>query len=362
MLRLVIANVKMMVRDRQTLFWALLFPLIFVVVFGLFDVDEQDPSSIAIVDQAQSGLSRAIHSQLADIQLLGITEDYTDEATARQAVQDGDLDYALVIPQDFAQVGQGPGDQPPVPFTLYYDQGTSRTNQLVFGVIRQFLDQVNLDLADAPQRINLTPEAIQDRDVNYFDELIIGLVGFAIMFNSVVVISVKISGYRQQSILRRFLVTPLPLRNYFAGEVVTHLALAMVQVAIILAVGTWAFGAEVHGNVLWVFVIAAFSTIVFLNIGFAIGGRANSPGAASGLANIVAMPMMFFSGTFFPTSSLPSFLPELVKILPLTPTIDALHIVAIEGEPLWNAWPELAMVAGWIILTSALAARFFRFN
>ena len=33
---LTIANLKMLARDRQALFWALLFPLIFVVVFGLF--------------------------------------------------------------------------------------------------------------------------------------------------------------------------------------------------------------------------------------------------------------------------------------------------------------------------------------
>ena len=86
------------------------------------------------------------------------------------------------------------------------------------------------------------------------------------------------------------------------------------------------------------------------------------PAAASGVANVIAMPMMFFSGTFFPTSSLPSFLPDLVKVLPLTPTIDALRAVAIDGEALWSTWPELAMLAGWIAVSGALASRVFRFN
>jgi len=55
--RLLVANVKIMVRDRQTLFWALVFPLIFVVVFGLFGVGDPDPVDISIIDMAQSPLS-----------------------------------------------------------------------------------------------------------------------------------------------------------------------------------------------------------------------------------------------------------------------------------------------------------------
>ena len=362
MLHLLVANLKMIVRDRQVLFWALVFPLIFVVVFGLFGVGEPDPVDMAIIDNAGSPLSRSIRNQLSEIELLDITDKFTAEEEAREAVQEGDLEYALIIPQDLAVVGQSTASEPPVPFTLYFDQSNIQINQLVFGVIRQSLDQVNLDLADAPRRINLSLQAIQGEEVEYFDELVIGLVGFSIMFNSIVVIGVKISGYRQLRILRRMLVTPLPMRNYFAAEVLTHVGLALVQSAIILAVGVFVFGAEIHGNVVWVFIIVAFANIVFLNIGFAIGGRASSPAAASGVANVIAMPMMFFSGTFFPTSSLPSFLPEVVKVLPLTPTIDALRTVAIDGQALWQAWPELAMLAGWIAASSAVAIKVFRFN
>jgi hypothetical protein len=38
MLAFTIANLKMMVRSRQATFWALFFPLLLVVVFGLLDL------------------------------------------------------------------------------------------------------------------------------------------------------------------------------------------------------------------------------------------------------------------------------------------------------------------------------------
>lgn len=37
MKKLFIASIKMLYRDKQALFWALAFPVIFTVVFGLFD-------------------------------------------------------------------------------------------------------------------------------------------------------------------------------------------------------------------------------------------------------------------------------------------------------------------------------------
>ena len=56
MIALTIANLKMMVRNRQTTFWALFFPLVLVVVFGLFDFTATYSSRIAIVDADETRL------------------------------------------------------------------------------------------------------------------------------------------------------------------------------------------------------------------------------------------------------------------------------------------------------------------
>ena len=192
--------------------------------------------------------------------------------------------------------------------------------------------------------------------------LLMGLVGMGVMVNSVISIAVKISGYRNQNILKRILVTPLPVRNYFASEVLAHLVLAMVQVGIIMAVGVLLFGARIYGNVLWIFLIVAFANIIFLNIGFILSAWARSPAAASGIGNAIVLPMMFFSGTFFPTSNLPAFLPELVQVLPLTPMLEALRHVSIDGWAIWQTWPELAILAGWVVVSSVAAMKLFRFG
>ena len=202
---------------------------------------------------------------------------------------------------------------------------------------------------------------MEARRVDYFDVLLIGLVGMGMMTNSIIFIAVKISMYRSQSILKRMLVTPLRVRSYFMSEVVAHLLLSLVQASVVIGAGVFVFGAAIHGNVLWVFVIVAFANTIFLNIGFIISGWVNSPRAASGMGNVVAIPMSFFSGTFFPTSSLPSFLPDLVQVPPLTPMLEAMQGIAIDSQ-LWEVWQELAMLAGWLVFSSALAVKLFRFG
>ena len=363
MISLLLANLKMLIRNRQALFWALVFPLIFVIVFGLFDVGG-NPSQVdmAIINHSNSPLSRSISDRLAKIRLLNITEEFNKESEATDALADGPLEYVLVIPPTLGTMQKESRVESPLPFILHYDENTPLINQMVFGMVRQFLGEVNLDLARAPQKVSLATKAIQTQDVEYFDVLLVGLVGMAVMFNSIGVISVKISGYRLQRILRRIQMTPLSTSHYFTAEILTQLILTLVQSAIILAVGIFVFGAKLHGNIFWLFLIVMFANIVFLNIGFIVGGRANSPGAASGIANVIALPMMFFSGTFFPTSGLPAFLPELVKILPLTPTIEAMRGIAIDGKAIWEVWPQMALISAWIAFSSLVAIKTFKFD
>ena len=72
--------------------------------------------------------------------------------------------------------------------------------------------------------------------------------------------------------------------------------------------------------------------------------------------------MMFFAGTFFPTDILPSILPYVAEVLPLTPMISGMRDIAIGSQPLWAVWPQLAALGGWVAATSLLAIKVFRFN
>ena len=362
MLFLTIANLKMLVRNRQAVFWALFFPLLLVVVFGLIDIKGVGSGSLAIVDLANDSKSNLLREKLEEVEFLELESGSDSESQARLKVAEGDLDYLVIIPEGFGGSGAQTELPSPSPVTLLYNTRNHQRNQLVDGLVRNLVAEAHSNDPPVPVSQLVASDLIKVPQVDYFDEVLMGLIGLGIMTNSIISIAVRVSTYRNQSILKRFLVTPLPIWKYFAGEIAAHLVLAAVQVAIILVIGVFVFGANVHGNVVWIFLIALLGGIVFLNIGFIMSAWAQSPAAASGMGNAVALPMMFFAGTFFSTATLPWVLPHAARALPLTPMLEALREVAIDNGQLWDTGPQLGMLALWAIVTALIASRVFRFS
>jgi len=149
---LTLANLKMMGRNRQALFWALFFPLLLVVVFGLIDVNAVGPGELWILDRSGSPVSHQIRQDLEAISLLNVSEHGEGEGQARDAVASGELDYLLIIPQgiDDPAMLQDPARRAPV--RLLYGSGNPGRNQLVDGAVRNVVARV---LAETPGVLTL---------------------------------------------------------------------------------------------------------------------------------------------------------------------------------------------------------------
>ncbi len=390
MVALTIANLKMMVRNRQTTFWALFFPLVLVVVFGLFDFTATTSSKIAILDGADTPASLLLVESLGELERRGLLQRQDQPASlaeGRQLVASGDLDYLLAIPAEFGKVADSDGlepqsgpaagsDERPAPPTLILGGEGEERNQLIIGAVRQGVQQTEKNLAASRSAENQGPENQAGRpapdivatervgvsSATYFEMVLLGLVAMGIMTHGTISIAVRISNYRNLSILKRMLVTPLSIWKFFAAEVTAQLLLAIVQAAVILAVGIFLFGAQINGNVFHMLPAVILGSAVFLNLGFIISAWANTPAAASGMGNVVTLPMMFFAGTFFSTSALPWLLPYAADALPLAPMITALRDIGLRGATAWEVWPQLAWLAGWVAATALVAVRVFRFS
>jgi ABC-2 type transport system permease protein len=72
--------------------------------------------------------------------------------------------------------------------------------------------------------------------------------------------------------------------------------------------------------------------------------------------------MMFLGGIFFPNSMLPSFLGRLASALPSTQMGDALRLVFYQGAGFGDIWPNLLIMAAWILACLAVSVRFFRWE
>jgi ABC-2 type transport system permease protein len=109
-------------------------------------------------------------------------------------------------------------------------------------------------------------------------------------------------------------------------------------------------------------VICLATSFAFGALGLLISSRVRTIEAASGLMNLVMMPMWIVSGVFFSAQRFPDVVQPLIKALPLTAAIDALRANMLQGASLAQLSPEFAVLAAWLVVCFPLALRLFRWR
>lgn len=348
------ASVKMLYRNRQAVFWALAFPLIFVVVFGLFNFEKVPNMRIAVVGARDAPFTEALVTGLRGVGPFTITRP-SGLSLARSQLSSDKLDLVMVVPTPT------PGGSTPI--ELLYKQGNMQQNQIALGLVQRVIDGMNLRMAGlASPPLVLHPRSVSAKTIHYYDWLLPGLVAMGVMQYSLTGIAIAMSSLREQGVLKQLLVTPLRPMKFLAAQIIAYLLLTTAQTGVILVVGMALFHGHVYGNVGWVFFLAFLGNLVFLTLGLAVAAQASNPQAASGIGMIVAMPMMFLSGVFFATDTLPKVLQVTFAYLPLAPLIDALRKVANDGLSIGATGSELLLLTVWLVVAFGLASLTFRFG
>jgi ABC-2 type transport system permease protein len=116
------------------------------------------------------------------------------------------------------------------------------------------------------------------------------------------------------------------------------------------------------GNWLSLCGMILLGSLVFVNLSYLIAAFVKTQESALPVVQIVNLPMMILSGTFFPIASMPSFIEPVVKILPLTYLNDALRQIMVAGTPRYSMATDIAVLAAWAIASLGVTIRFFRWD
>jgi ABC-2 type transport system permease protein len=352
---LTVASLKMWFRDRQALFWSLFLPLLLMVIFGILDFGSLGRIDLGLIDHADNQASQRLVAALEGLDAFNISRGGTEESE-RQALADGDRNLVIIIPATFDP------SSGPVVVQVLYNEGTPRESQIGQAILRQVLDDLTFTLTDASRLFVIDAQPVDSRNLRFIDFLMPGIVAMAIMQMGLFSVAFAFVQLKKQGILRRLLATPIQPASFLFAQVFTRLMVSILQTLVLIGVAVWFFDVHLVGNILAILLLALIGGAVFISIGFAISGWAKSEEVAAPIANVVALPMMFLSGVFFPREAMPEALVRITDYLPLTFLAEALRNVAINGATLWSQWLNLAGLAAWLALSFVLAVRLFRWE
>ena len=352
---LTVAALKMWFRDRQAIFWSLFLPLLLMVIFGVLNFGAFGSVDLGIVDEAGNDLSRQLVAGLEAIDTFDIARDGT-ELEEREALEDSERDLVLLIPADFGSTAE------PSKVVVLYNQGRPRETQVAQAIIRQLLDDMTFTVTETPRRFTLDSHAVVTRNLRYVDFLMPGIVAMAIMQMGLFSVAFAFVQLKSRGILRRLMATPVNPVSFLFSQVFTRLTVSILQTLVLIGTAFIFFDVKIAGNLAAILLLALIGGAVFVSMGFAISGWAKSDEVAAPLANVIALPMMFLSGVFFPRDAMPGAIQKITDFLPLTYLADALRNVAIDGEVLWSQWQNLIGLGVWLAISFLVAVRLFRWE
>lgn len=350
LMAMVVANLKMSVRNRTALFWNLAFPAIFILIFGaVFGNDNGTKYTVGVAGDPSPLHDGMVQAMKANKDAFEVKEGTA--AHEKNALEDDDRDIVLIF---------GPPDasgQPTV--QLLYDQTDGPNAQIAINVMRQML----LQIAGGPESpVLIQEQGIESQDISYIDFFIPGILAMSLMNSGVIGLSTAFVIYRERGILRRMRVTPFPLSSFIVARVISQVIVALAQAVILVGLAKVVYGLDIRGNWFLIAGVIVLGALAFLGIGFLISGIANNVETAASYANLVTFPMLFLSGVFFPLDSAPSWLRPITKVLPLSYLVDALREPMTRGKGLDAIWIDLLVILGTFVVAMVLAVRFFRWD
>jgi ABC-type multidrug transport system permease subunit len=167
---------------------------------------------------------------------------------------------------------------------------------------------------------------------------------------------------RRRKLMKRLVATPMPRAYYLLSFLFSRLLMLVIEVSFLLSFGALVFKVPVRGSLLDLALLCVLGSLSFGSLGLLIASRVKTIEAASGLMNLVMMPMWIVSGVFFSAQRFPDMLQPVIKALPLTAAIDALRANMLQGAGLAQVSPELMVLAAWLVVCFPVALKLFRWR
>lgn len=355
-------SVRRAFRDKTALFFIFLFPLIFLFIFGgIFGKNNDVSFRIALINQSSSSFATEFANQSSSEKLLKVDKDSTTLDQAKEKMNRGQIDATIVLPPDFGYTK----DSQPYPSgqaKIIYTQNSTEAGRALGSVLEQQFAQINSQFVKNQTPFSVTTEQTNERSLNQFDYIFAGLVGFSIVGLGIFGPVNYFPELKKQGVLRRIHTTPLLPWQYFVSSVFSQAAVGLMSIGLMFAVAITIFNLSVVGNVLALILYIIFGIVLIYGVGLAVGGWAKNERQSAPLANLITFPMIFLSGTFFPRFLMPDWLQSISYFLPLTPVIDGIRLIATEGQSLLQLGPQIALMAGWVVIIYTIAFRVFRWE
>ena len=338
--QLTLSRFREFYREPEAVFWVFIFPILLAAGLGI--AFRNRPAEASHIGVARSAANSPVVDSLRKAS--GLVVDVLDDTAAANALRTGKV--SLVV---------APRADGSVEYRFDEARPESRTARMV-------VDRAVQRAGGQQDPVPVADTKVSERGSRYIDFVVPGLLGMNLMGSGIWGIGFGIVDARKKKLLKRLIATPMSRAEYLASFLFFRLSLLVIEVATLIGFGTLVFGVPLRGSLAQLAIICVLSSLAFGGLGLLIASRARTMEGASGLMNLVMLPMWVFSGVFFSSGNFPTAAQPFIQALPLTAVNDALRANMLQGASWGTVGGELAIIVTWLVVCFTLALRLFRWR
>ncbi len=357
-------NIKQLRRDKKNLFFILLFPAIFMLIFSIaFTGSSLDDTTVnmGVLNLDDGNYSSDLITAIEDIELNSNKSMFnivnvSSEKEANTLLQDQTISTLLIIPKDYSsKMGNFTTVDELATVTIKGDP-TSTEYGIAQGVLSSVLAEYSSQIQEQVtgekfKQINLDVKSIDGTSsFTTFDYIAPGLIIFAILM-TITSVSANISKETEDGMLRRLKISKMKSKDYVIGNLISWSIIGAIQVVILLAVASF-MGFQWRGgmnSIIIAIVVGILATVSSVAVSLIIVSFTKSSDQASNLSAIIAVPLSFICGSFFPLpdciiANINGHAVQLYEILPWNQAISAFREVFIFGGTWENIFVNIILL------------------
>lgn len=333
-------------RDRLTFAMMLGIPLIQLVLFGYAINGDPKHLPTVIVAHEQTPFTRAIVQSLENSGYFQLVATDLSDAEADRWLEEGDAQFAVVIPAGFAKQLQR-GERPQLLVAADATDPSATANAI--GALQQLSQQwLQHELTGTLSYLNAKTQPYELVIQRRFNpegltqyNIVPGLMGVILTMTMIMMTALAVTREVERGTMENLLATPVRPLEVMLGKILPYVLIGFVQVGVILIAARLLFAVPFVGPASWLFLGILVFIAANLSVGITISSVARNQTQAMQMTFFFFLPSMLLSGFMFPFRGMPEWAQRIGELLPLTHFIRLIRGIMLKGNSVIEMWPHL---------------------
>ncbi|TJY62127.1 ABC transporter permease [Sinimarinibacterium sp. CAU 1509] len=333
-------------RDRLTFAMMIGIPVVQLALFGFAINSDPKHLPTAVVVEDHSAFSRSLLASMQASDYFDLVETHARIDAAQGMLRDGDVQFLLTIPTDFARTLVR-GERPALLLEADASDPAATSNALAVldPLVRSAMTAelrgplASLATASAPFEWNVhrlyNPEGITQYNI------VPGLMGVILTMTMIIMTALGVTREIERGTMENLLAMPVRPLEVLIGKILPYVLVGYVQVLVILLASHYVFAVPIVGSLAWLVICVLVFIVANLTVGITFSSIARNQTQAMQMGFFFFLPTILLSGFMFPFRGMPHWAQMLGEILPLTHFLRLVRGIMLKGYGVAESWPNL---------------------